>query len=559
MNLKKTLCVLFSILIAFGVNAQQYANNYAYNPFDEPATESCTSIMVGKKASTDGSVMTAHSCDSNYRTWLTMEQRHKYKTGDREPIYWGKLHTEEPQDIRGTELKGYIPAPSAETYRYLNTAYPCLNEKQLAIGEATLQAKDTLYNPDGLFLIEELERIALQRCSTARDAIKLIGELAEKYGYGDDGECITIADKNEVWALEIYGSGKVNKDAQPKKLKKGAKDWSKPSAIWVAQRVPDDHVGINANISRIAVVDFNNPDYFMYSSDIKERTKKMGLWDGKSEFKFYKIVSDIKNFGMREFYILNLIAPSLGLKRDAEELPFSVKPEHKISPEMMFGFYRQTYEGSEWDQVKNLSVEVPRRKKDENGKYVNYTETIHPVSTFMPNDLRSLLNKLKPDCAPRNRTVAVIQCSYSHVIQLRNWLPDAIGGIAYFSFDNPAQSPRIPIYCGESELPKGFGVCGQWRYRNDAAIWAYRETNRIATINWDKTRGILEKKRDYYEKDMMQRCNIIENRAKSLLNEGKIDEVTSLLNNYTTDFANSTSKAWIEMKSELWSIFARGL
>ncbi len=551
MTIKKTLLLTVSILIANIAVAQ----SYAWHPDDENFAESCTSIMVGKDASTDGSVMTAHSCDSNYRTWLTMEERRKWAAGDKEPIYWGLLHNEEPHDMRNVELKGYIPAPKEETFRFLNVAYPAMNEKQLAIGETTTVGKRELINKEGLFLIEELERIALQRCSTARDAIKLIGALAEEFGYGDNGECLTIADKNEVWHFEIYGSGK------PEETKKGKKKKSeKPSAIWVAQRIPNDHVGISANIPRIGVVDFNNPDMFMYSSDIKERTKKMGLWDGKSEFKFWKMVSSGKKpFSYREYFVLNKLAPSLKLDFNADEIPFSVKPEVKVSPEMMFSFYRETYEGTEFDQVKNLSVEVNRRKRGENGEYINYKDTVYPVSTFMPGDMRTLLNKLEPDVTPRMRTIAVIQCSYSLVVQLRDWLPDEIGGVAYFSFDNPAQSPRIPIYAGLSQLPNGFDVCGQHRYREDAAIWSYRETNRISTINWDKTRHLLEDQVAYYEDMMMSEAPLFEQKMEKLIKEGKHKEVESELNRYTERYAAATSKTWEDLKAELWSIFARGM
>ena len=139
--------------------------------------------------------------------------------------------------------KGEIPEVS-ETYAFLNTAYPCLNEKQLAIGETTIYGREELINEDGMFLIEELEKIALQRCKTAREGIALIGKLAEEYGYGDLAECITLADPKEVWQLEIAGSGK-----------------GKPSAIWCAQRIPDENVGVCANIPRISTIDFKNPDY----------------------------------------------------------------------------------------------------------------------------------------------------------------------------------------------------------------------------------------------------------------------------------------------------------
>ena len=380
--------------------------------------------------------------------------------------------------------KGRIPAKEGETYSFLNVAYPCLNEKQLAIGETTTVGKRSLKDTNGLFLIEELERIALERCTTAREAIRLIGSLAEEFGYADNGECLTIADKNEVWHFEIYGTNMPKKDAPAEKgKKKKPSKFDKPGALWVAQRIPDDHVGISANIPRIGVVDFNDPDNFMYASDLKERTMHMGLWDGTSEFKFYKMVSDEKPFSVREYFVLNALAPSLGLKYDADELPFSVKPDKKVSPETMFALYRQTYEGTEFDQVKGLEVVVDRRVRQHNGEYINFKDTVCPVSTFMPNDLRALFNKIKPGSAQRFRTIAVIQCSYSHIIQLRDWLPDEIGGVAYFAFDNPAQTPRVPIYCGETELPKGFDVCGQHRYRKDAAVWSYRETNRIATIN----------------------------------------------------------------------------
>ena len=190
-----------------------------------------------------------------------------------------------------------------------------MNEKQLAIGETTTVGRRSLKDTAGLFLIEELERIALERCTTAREAIKLMGALAEEFGYGDNGECLTVADKNEVWHFEIYGTNMPKKDEpEAKGKKKKPSKFDKPGALWVAQRIPDDHVGISANIPRISTVDFNDPDNFMYASDLKERTMHMGLWDGTSEFTFYKMVSDDKPFSVREYFVLNALAPSLGLK-----------------------------------------------------------------------------------------------------------------------------------------------------------------------------------------------------------------------------------------------------
>ena len=527
---------MFFVVLMTGITTAQ-TQWIPVNPDDESFAESCTSIMVGKKASTDGSVMTAHTCDSNYRTWVEMTSRKKFKPGDTEPVYWGVLHNEEPWDTRNVTEKGRIPAVE-ETFAFLNTAYPCLNEKQLAMGETTITGRDILVNKNGLFLIEELERVALQRCSTARDAIKLIGKLAETYGYGDSGECLTIADKKEVWQLEIFGSGS-----------------GKPSAIWVAQRIPDDHVGISANIPRISNVNFNDSENFMYSSDIKERCIKLGLWDGKEEFKFWKINNGGKPFSIREFFVLSSVAPSLNLRYDSEELPFSVKPDKKISVRDVMAFYRQTYEGTEWDQTKNLVAEVTRRDTKGN----EYKEQTKPVSNFMSNEMRALLNTIKPGVTERIRGIAVIQCSYSHIIQLRDWLPDEIGGVAYFSFDNPAQSPRIPIYSGTISLPKSFNICGQHRYREDAAIWAYRETNRIATINWDKTRRILEPEITRFEEEMFASAPAVEKQAEELIKEGKVDKAREILTNHTNNFALSTMKRWQDMKAQLWTVFSRAM
>ncbi len=502
--------------------------------FDE--SESCTSIMVGKKASKDGSVIVGHTCDGNYRTWLNVVPSQHFKEGEKEPIFWGKLHNEEPWDMRNVEIKGYIPAPTS-TLSYLNSAYPCLNEKQLAIGETTITGDKNLINSDGLFKIDELQRIALQRCSTAKDAVVLIGKLAQEYGYGDAGECLTIADKSEIWQLEIFGSGKGD-----------------PSAIWVAQRVPDNHVAISANIPRISKVDFNSSN-FLYSSDIRERCKSMGLWDGKGDFIFWKINGGRKPFAIREFFVLNALAPSLNLSFDAHELPFSVKPDKLVDVQQVLALYRECYEGSEWDQTKDLVAEISGEDRDG----VEYKRSVKPISNFMSVEMRALLNQIKPGITERTRTIAVIQCSYSQIIQLRDWLPDEIGGVAWFSFDNPAQSPRIPIYAGTTKLPSSFEVCGQHRYRNDAAIWSFRETNRISTINWDRSREIIEPEIENFEQRLFWEASKIEERALALYESGKKDEVRELLTNFTNHFAASAIERWRELKGKVLEIFIRSM
>ena len=500
--------------------------------------ENCTTIMVGKLASTDGSVMTSHSCDGNYRTWLEIYPHQKHEPGTLHPVYAGMLHTEEAWDMTKVVLKGNI-SEVPETYAFLNTAYPCLNEKQLAIGETTIYGREELVNPDGMFLIEELEKIALQRCKTAREAITLIGNLAEEFGYGDLAECITLADPKEVWELEIAGSGK-----------------GKPSSIWCAERIPDENVGICANIPRISVIDFKNHDYFMYSTNLQNVAKKLGYWDGKEPLKFWKIINGKKPFSIREFYVLSSLAPSLNLSFDAEELPFSVKPEKKQSPRDIMKFFRETYEGTQWDMTKNLLVTI--KEKDKDGKDVERQIKSPAVSAWMNNDIRTLINELKPGTIERQRTIAIAGCSYSHVIQCRDWLPDEVGAVAWFSFDNPGESPRIPIFSGVLSLPAAFSICGQPRYRTDAAIWSFREANRLATVNWSRGRALIEPAVQEFEDKAFSELPSVEKKVVELVKDGKNDEARQFVTSYTNTFADAAMRRWEDIKITLWGMFGRG-
>ncbi|MHC1732490.1 MAG: dipeptidase [Bacteroidales bacterium] len=500
--------------------------------------ENCTSIMVGRLASTDGSVMTSHTCDGRYRTWLEVVPAMKFERDTLHPVYWGTMHTEEAWDMTNVTLKGEIPEVK-ETYAYLNTAYPCLNEKQLAIGETTIYGKQDLINKDGLFLIEELERIALQRCTTARQAIALIGSLAEQYGYGDMAECITIADPKEVWQLEIAGSGP-----------------GKPSALWVAQRIPDDHIGVAANIPRISDVNFKDTEHFMTSTDLRKKAKDLGYWDGKEPFKFYKVIGTGKPYAIREFYVLNILAPGLKLTMEMEELPFSVKADKKLSVSDIMALFRETYEGTPWDMTKNLMVTV--KKKDEAGNEVIDTVKSPAFNNWMNADIRNLVNELKPGTIERQRTIAIAGCSYSHVIQCRSWLPDEVGAVAWFSFDNPGQSPRIPIFSGTMALPQSFRICGQHRYREDAAIWSFREANRLSAVNWERGRKLIEPAVADMEQKALTELPALEERVKQLVSNGKNDEAKKVVTEYSNAFAHGAMSRWQELKAELWQMFGRG-
>jgi dipeptidase len=517
----------------------QYPDPGKENPY---YSENCTSIMVGRLATTDGSVITSHACDGIYRTWVDIFPHTRYEKGTTHTVYKGVLLPPESSgDMRNIRQTGEIPE-AEETYAFLNTAYPCMNEKQLAIGETTITGRRELRNEAGIFYIEELEKIALQRCKTAREAITIIGKLAEDYGYGDWAECITIADPREVWQLEISGSGP-----------------GKPSAIWCAARIPDDHVGVSANIPRISTIDFNNPDFFMYSTDIRGVAKRLGYWDGKEPMKFWKIISSYPvAYDMREFFILSTLAPNLNLSFDSTtaELPFSVKPERKLSVSDIMKYFRETYEGTGYDMTKDLMITV--RSGDDNGKISEMRFKSPVVSGWMSNNLKDLLNELKPGVVENRRPIAIDACAYSHVIQCRSWLPDEVGAIAWFSFDNPALSPRIPIFSGVTKLPPSFGICGQRRYTHDAALWSFRETNRLSTINWAYGRTLIEPAIKELENKVLQELPVIERKVSELVKAGKTEEAKNYITAYTCDFANSSIKRWEEMKAPLWIILGRG-
>lgn len=494
--------------------------------------DGCTSILVGKLASTDGSVMTAHTCDGNYRTWVKMEPHLKHSKTEKAKIYHGLLHNEFSGDMRRVTLAGEIPQVE-ETYAFLNTAYPCMNEKQLAIGETTIGGRDELENTEGLFLIEELERLALERCDNARDAIRLIGKLVKEYGYCDNGECITIADPKEVWHFEIFGAGPLE-----------------IGAVWAAVRIPDDHVGVSANIPRISELDLDDSDNYMASENVHSLAEEMGWWDPNSgeTFKFWKAYSGRKPFSTREFFILSNMAPSLNLNFDAEELPFSVKPDKKVSVRDLFAYYRQTYEGTDLDVTKNLMVKT-RRGED---------LVLSPVaSPWMNSDLVTLLNTLKEDTVKRQRQIAIMRCAYSEVLQCRDWLPDEVGGIAWFSFDNPGLSPRIPIFAGVTELLPSFEICGQKKFRTDSASWYFRRANRLATVRWGATRDIIAKAVQEFEDRAFAELPGLEKKALELYKDNP-EELKKYLTQYTNDFARAAMQKYWELGDLFWTMFTRG-
>jgi dipeptidase len=574
MNSKLRSCagrrVLFLglVLLAVGLaGVSAPARSQAASPWAKPwpaEFDGCTSIMVGRLASADGSVMTAHTCDGSYRQWVTIVPHAKYPEGAKTKIFSGLMHTETPVEMRNVKQTGEIPQV-AETFAYMNTAYPCMNEAGLAIGETTIGGRRELYNPEGQLMIEEIERLVLERCKTAREAIKLAGELIKTYGYGDFGECITIADAREVWHLEIFGEGPLQK-----------------GGVWAAVRIPDDQVGISANIPRISEVDPKNPDRYMASENVFKLAEEMGWYDpAKGEpFKFWKVYSGMRPYSIRDFYVLSTLAPSLKLTMDLPELPFTVKPEKKLTISEVLKYYRETYAGTEWDPTKNLMV--PRRQMmgRPGGGAPGAKPPAQPVQPqaqpqapemiksplaqpFISQDLVQLVNALKPGTVTPSRAIAISGCSYATVLQCRAGLPPAIGTVCWFALDNPGLSPRIPIYAGVTELPPSFAICGQWRYRMDSAAWIFRRTNRLATVKWGAAQKVMEDNLAAFEKKALLEMPLVEKTYQELLASKTPEKLpftpAQYLTKWSNDFAHAAMGKSIELGDQFMFLLRGGL
>jgi dipeptidase len=357
--------------------------------------DSCTSILVGRLASVDGSTMTSHSCDSGTdRTWMTIVPNAKQKPGEMAKVYNEPKRTKGPNDTDRLET-GEIPQV-AETYAFLNAAYPIMNEHQLAIGETTIGSRGGLTSDKGIIDAPELYRLVLERAKTAREAIRVADELTKAYGYNDWGECFTFADTKEVWHFEIHGPGK-----------------GKIGAVWAAQRVPDDEIGVSANAGRIRQIDLANAEFFLASANVTSLAEEMGFWSKASgkPFEFcYAYNPDSRTSiycRRREWRVLSLLAPSLRLNPESENYPFSVKPDKKVGVADVLAIFRDTYGNTEYDMTRTLTT-VNRKG-----------ETVRsPIaSPFMGGDLLGLF-RIK-----RERTICSPAATYLQITQSRDGLP----------------------------------------------------------------------------------------------------------------------------------------
>lgn len=491
--------------------------------------DGCTCITVGRLASVDGSVMTSHTADSySDRTWINVVPGKKHPPGSKAEIYDKTNTTASAFDLSARVLVGEIPQVS-ETLQYLNSMLPPMNEHQLGVGESTFGGKPEMKSDKGLINYWELNRLMVERARTAREAIRIVDELTKEYGYNDGGECFTIADTKEVWHLEILGPGK-----------------GKVGAVWAAQRVPDDHVSVNANASRIRHIDLSDPDRFMASENVFCVAQEMGFWDPDSgkPFEFCYAYADRGSMASRrrEWRVLDLLAPSLKLDPNAENYPFSVKPEKKVSARDIMTLFRDTFEGTEFDMTQFITI------RDKDGKMVKSPH----ANPFMPYDMMPLFNINGGWGARGERCLARFYCTYVTVIQSRGFLPDPIGGVVWFGYDNPATTAYAPLYCCATELPQSYQICGRRDFRRDCAWWSFNRVADLAAQRWGDMRHDVEKVWKELEDRGFADQPRIEAKALELYKKDPAMAVW-FLTNYSNNTCKEIEKAYWDLGDLLWT------
>jgi len=462
----------FKIALALGIiGSSQWLSAQIKADWEGGVPEGCTTITVGKNASFDGSVMTSHTDDSHRtRSWMNIIPARKHGRKDKVTMY-----SREKDDSRKMPAYKHTPVgkiPQVRTtYGFINSAYPCMNTKQLAIGESTFGGRESLVSEEGLIDCQRLIQLMLERCTSAREAITLADELTKEYGYRDWGECLTIADKKEVWHLEIVGPGK-----------------GKIGAIWAAQRVPDNHVSVNANAARILEVDTADQQNFMFSDNLFEMAKDSAWWNPEEEnFRFAYAYAPKSRASMasrrREWRTLSLVAPGLELDPEALDYPFSVKPEEKVTLHKMIEIFKDYYEHTPYNMVGHMK------------KVTQEGDTIpHPYANpFMPYDKYDLHQIEGGWGKLGERTIARWYTMYGTITQSRDWLPDEIGGLVWMAQDNIATSVYIPIYCCVTDLPASYKTPGRNGFSRQSAWWAFNRMSTLASLRWNDARHDVDK------------------------------------------------------------------
>jgi dipeptidase len=514
-------------------------------PFD---LHPCTIVAVGRDASADGSVIVSHTdCGPDNR--IRVVHGRSYQKGEMAPVHWGILDIHRPLDDFG-EVIGHIPQ-AERTFTYFHSAYPHMNEHQLAIAESTTSQREELkLEAEGcrqIITVEQAQAFALQRYRSAREATAFIGRLMSTYGFlpscVGESETLVIGDIGEIWVFEVFSTG-PGWDPES----------GQPGAIWAAQRVPDGHALVVANWSIIKEIDENDTVNFMFSPNYRQAAIEHGWYDpeGSRPFVWQEVYTPTPRewATSRLWLFYSTYAPHYcdWPKRSLEDghmmgynqyiqyveplsiYPTSAAPERKISVSDVMAFQRSTFEGTIYDKTEDYDWYVPDGKGGMKKS---------PLATPFPSrEMRELLD------INNRRNVARPMGYYGMIAQLRGWLPDPIGGIYWVFLDNACTSPYVPIYAGVQEIAECYRNYDPTTYSNRSACWAIDFVDNLLYLKWQEAILDVRAKRDPWEELLFSERDSIDHEALRLYqtdpgktleyltgySRGKMEEVLEMYN-----------------------------
>lgn len=437
---------------------------------------SCTSYLVTKGASADGSTMISYAADSHVRYGeLYFRKGGKWAEGTMLKLF----------DRGSLKYLGEIPQ-AKETYNVIGF----MNEHQVSIGETTFGGLPQLEDTTGRIDYGSLMFLAMDRAKTAREAIKIIGELVEKYGYYGGGESFSIGDPNEVWIMEIVGKGtEMVLDQKTKTMVNKNK-----GAVWVAVRIPDGYISAHANQARITTFalektkkaitsknwsNINNPNIeVIYAHDVIKFARDKKLFNGKDEdFSFSDTYNPMTFDGARycEMRVwsmfkevntdMNEFLDYVSGKNLKHRMPLYIKPNRKLTPADLMSFKRDHLEGTPFDMTKDAGAgpfELPYRWRPLTWKF----------------DGKEYLNE---------RATATQQTGFSFIAQMRSWMPNPIGGINWFGVDDASTCVYVPFYCGITSVSHCFaeGNGDMLTYSPNAAFWTFNKVANFCYLRYN--------------------------------------------------------------------------
>lgn len=471
--------------------------------------EACTNLIVGKKASKDGSVMCSYSAD-DYGMFIGLCHfpAGKHPKGEMRKVY----------DWDTNEYHGEIPE-AEETYNVIGN----INEYQVSIGETTFGGREEMVDTTGILDYGSLIYIALQRSKTAREAIKVMTELTETYGYCSEGETFTICDPNEAWIMEMMGKGPGSK-----------------GVVWVALRIPDDAICAHANQSRIRTFNKKDKKNVIVSDDCIGYARRMGWFDGEDkDFSFcdaYAVpdFSGRRICDARVWSFFNHFSDGMdryipyveGKLANTEPLPLWIVPERKVSLQDMEACMRDHYEGTPFSLDKDP------------GKGV-WDMPYRPTPLTYTVDGKKYFNE---------RPISTQQSAFSYVVQLRSWLPRQIGGILWFGNDDGNMVAYTPVYCGNTVRPECYNTKGAdaVTFSNKNAFWVCNWVSNMVYPRYSLMFPSLKEVRDSLDNSYFANQPEVEKKALSLYENSQEDAVK-----YLNDYSNTVAQQMLDRWNEL--------